>query len=75
MITTQIVKFYVYEKKSGVFSHEDAGLPDMLLLDLGDAYDFTLSPPPSMRERWAWNGLQWELISELDIQELLPNLN
>lgn len=53
------VLLYIYEKNTGLFMYADSGDPNLILHDLGDDKDFTLTPPPDDKHQWRWIDSKW----------------
>lgn len=54
-----IVKLYIYQKSTGEYLYTDIGNPDLIINDLGDDKDFTLTPPPNDEKGWRWVDSEW----------------
>jgi len=54
-----IVKIYIYDKETKLFSYDDVGNPDFVLNDLADNKDFTLTPLPDRKNLWYWIDNRW----------------
>lgn len=54
-----LIKLYIYKKSDGSYLYTDVGNPDLVIKDLGDDKDFTLTPPPDNSKQWRWVDGQW----------------
>lgn len=54
-----MVKLYIYKKSTGLFGYSDTGVPEYVLLDIPQEFDFTLTPPPNTHETWYWIDNKW----------------
>lgn len=50
---------YLYDKASGAFLWEVSGGIDVVMLNVTDGKDFTLTRPPYDGNRYKWDGSQW----------------
>lgn len=54
-----MVKLYIYKKSTGLFEYSDTGVPEYVLLDIPQGFDFTLAQPPNTHEKWYWIDSKW----------------
>ena len=51
-----MVTLYIFKKATGEYLYQDIGNPEYVIKDLGDDKDFTLTQPPSSKQRYWCDG-------------------
>ena len=54
-----MIKIYVYDKNTLRLSRVDIGMAEDVMRDVGNAFDFTLAPPPDYKHIWRWIEDKW----------------
>lgn len=58
------MKVYLYRKDTLVFSHMLMVSMELFIENIGDVYDFTLTPPPDYENQWRWIDDKWVMVPE-----------
>ena len=55
-----MIKLYIYNQLDGCFLYEDTGSTDVIINNITEEKDFTLTRPLNYSQLWYWVDNKWQ---------------